>query len=195
MLNIAIHALEALTIALFAYAAYRIVNLSKEQSFQATTTLGVHSALDDEEILVDEYATPAPYITRIETLKEAQIFAGIQMIAIKREFQDLETGQLAWLREAIGYYLIGATDMIAKQAGCDLNTRTKFNELVLNTNLKLSQQEFKSIILGAAERITGDDVDMMILAGAKAAKQWQATQQVNESLKLRTRLNDWGVFA
>lgn len=194
MLETTILALEVLVLVLVAYVGARSFTLARRESSQLASANSAISPLDNEIITV-EGSDSDNYNTRIETLKEAQIFAGIQMIPVKREFTDLLDPQLMWLREAIAYYLIGASDFIAKQSGCDLKTRTKYNDLVLTTNLKLDQDGIRKLTELAAQRTKGSDEDMMVIAGAKAAKQWIETKSVNDSLKLRTRLNDWGVFA
>lgn len=194
MLSIVVHIVEVLTLVLVGYVAARVVTLEKRSAVAlGSTTNRSVDALDNEQILVE--SPTAPYSARIEALKETQIFSGIQMIPVKREFTDFNSAQLVWLREAVGLYLIGASDYISKQAGCDIDTRNKFNALVLNTNLRAQRSELDLIIERATKREQGSDEELMIIAGAKAAKQWKETQQVNDSLKLRTRLNDWGVFA
>ena len=154
------------------------------------------SELDAEIILVDQRVETSEesYEKRLAALKEAQIFAGIQMISVKREFPNLLDQEMLWLREAIALYLVGACDIISKSAGCDLKTRNKFSALVLSTTLKLNEMELAKTIQLAAGRAPGSDEDDMVIAGAKAATQWKATQDVKDSLKLRTRINDWGVF-
>jgi hypothetical protein len=39
------------------------------------------------------------------------------------------------------------------------------------------------------------DNDLMVRAGAKAAKHWLAESKVPQPASLTARLNDWGVFA
>lgn len=194
-----IHILEALVLGLVGYIGARSMTLAKKQSLQfestqATMDNSTENALDNEVIVVDE-KTQSSYNTRITALKEAQIFSGIQMIPIKREFTDLFSPQLLWLRDAVSLYLIGASDYIAKEANCDLKTRNKFNALVLSSTLKLSESELSQAIKKAANSEQDSDEALMVIAGAKAAKQWKETQKVSAELKLRTRLNDWGVFA
>lgn len=199
MLSMTIHILEALVLGLVGYIGARSMTLAKKQSLQfestqATMDNSTENALDNEVIVVDE-KTQSSYNTRITALKEAQIFSGIQMIPIKREFTDLFSPQLLWLRDAVSLYLIGASDYIAKEANCDLKTRNKFNALVLSSTLKLSESELSQAIKKAANSEQDSDEALMVIAGAKAAKQWKETQKVSAELKLRTRLNDWGVFA
>ena len=198
MLSITIHVLEVLALGLLGYVGAKSYTLAREQSPQlqgASSSSELHHAYDEEIIIVEEDKTQSTYNTRITALKEAQIFAGIQMIPIKREFTDLFNPQLIWLRDAVSLYLIGASDYISKEANCDLKTRNKFNALVLSSTLKLSESELSQAIKKAADREQGSDEEKMIVAGAKAAKQWKETQKVSAELKLRTRLNDWGVFA
>ena len=184
--------------ALLGYVGAKSYTLAKKQALQlqsTSTSSEPQNAYDDEIIIVEEGKAQSSYNTRITALKEAQIFSGIQMIPIKREFSDLFSPQLVWLRDAVSLYLIGASDYIAKEANCDLKTRNKFNALVLSSTLKLSESELSQAIRKAADREQGSDEEQMIIAGAKAAKQWKETQKVSAELRLRTRLNDWGVFA
>lgn len=198
MLSLTIHVLEVLALALLGYVGAKSYTLAKKQALQlqsTSTSSEPQNAYDDEIIIVEEGKAQSSYNTRITALKEAQIFSGIQMIPIKREFSDLFSPQLVWLRDAVSLYLIGASDYIAKEANCDLKTRNKFNALVLSSTLKLSESELSQAIRKAADREQGSDEEQMIIAGAKAAKQWKETQKVSAELRLRTRLNDWGVFA
>ena len=199
MLGMTIHILEALVLALLGYIGARSYTLAQKQSLQLkSATAGaedVQNSYDEEVITVEEENLQSTYNSRINALKEAQIFSGIQMIPIKREFGDVFNPQLAWLRDAIALYLIGASDYIAKEAHCNLKTRNKFNALVLSSTLKMSEAELAQALKRATERDSDSDEEQMIVAGAKAAKQWKETQNVSAELKLRTRLNDWGVFA
>ncbi len=199
MLSITIHVLEVLALGMLGYVGARSYSLAQKQAQSpqlqgASNSDEPQNAYDHEIIIVEEDKNQSTYNTRITALKEAQIFSGIQMIPIKREFTDLFSPQLVWLRDAVSLYLIGASDYIAKEANCDLKTRNKFNSLVLSSTLKLSESELNQAVKKAADREQGSDEEQMIIAGAKAAKQWKETQKVSAELKLRTRLNDWGVF-
>lgn len=199
MMSMTVQFLEFLVLTLTGLIGVRAVSLAKQES-QERNTASAHSELDEEIILVDQRKESAEenraegYEKRLAALKEAQIFAGIQMISVKREFNNLLDPDMLWLREAIALYLVGACDIISKSAGCDLKTRKKFSALVLSTTLKLKEMELAKTIQLAASRTPGSDEDDMVIAGAKAATQWKATQDVKDSLKLRTRINDWGVF-
>ena len=200
MLSMTIHILEALVLGLLGYIGAKSFTLAKKQSLQfenanGTAHSSTESTYDNDVIIVEEQGIQSTYNTRATALKEAQIFSGIQMIPIKREFTDLFNPQLVWLRDAVSLYLIGASDYIAKEANCDLKTRNKFNALVLSSTLKLNESELSQAIKRAANNEQGSDEALMVIAGAKAAKQWKETQKVSAELKLRARLNDWGVFA
>lgn len=200
MQSIIIHALEALALGLAAYVGARVVVLNKRQAIPSSP-VSSSNPMDHEQIIVEESDQDAPqnkideYQSRADALKKAQIFCGIQMIPVKREFTNLNDPQLHWLREAIAFYLAGAADFFSKQARCDSRTASKFSGLVLSTNLRLDEQAIKRVqdLLRSAE--IDSDEDKMFLAGSAAAKLWSETQEVTNVLRLRTRLNDWGVFA
>jgi hypothetical protein len=215
-----IHTFELAVIALLAYGAARIYSLSRNEfrqlahsnasisgtasekapesaTMQTSKLANIkerQASIDDEHIIISKTKTSG-YENKIESLKEAQIFAGIQMIPVKREFEDLQDPQLIWLREAISLYLVGAIDFIGKNGQCDQKTRTKLVSLVLGSTLKLNEFELRAAVTRASSSAQGSDEKEMILAGAKAANQWLKTKNVVSELRLRTQLNDWGVFA
>lgn len=204
MITLTIYAIEMAIIALLAFGAGRIYSLSRNELSQlaqatyptkkAANTSDRQQSIDDEHIIISEHDQNA-YEKKIQSLKEAQIFSGIQMVPVKREFEDLLDPQLVWLREAISLYLAGGVDFIGKHGQCDRKTRTKLVSLVLGSNLKLNEFELRAAITRASSSAEGSDERKMILAGAKAANQWLKSKNVDNELRLRTQLNNWGVFA
>jgi len=135
------------------------------------------------------------YQIKMDSLKKAQIFSGIQLLEIKRNYNNLHLENLTWLREAISLYLIGAIDFIGKQAKCDTKSRKELITLVLKSNLKLSPENTEEYFQEALYRKLSSDNDLMVRAGAKAAKYWLTENIVPKPASLEAQLNDWGVFA
>lgn len=194
MLTYIIHSLEALISLLFCLLIYRLSSLYK-QSIQAPE-LVVKEELDDEIIVVSKKSSKeADYYEKMESLKMAQTFVGSQMIELKRNFTDLHTDQLSWLREAVSLYLIGAIDFIGKQKQCGVKSRKELINIVLKSNLRISDENATQYFSEALYRKPQSDNDHMVRAGAKAAKVWLQQKAVPESFSLKEQLNDWGVFA
>jgi len=196
MLAATIHSLEIALFALFALFLYRIYALSSISAH--TDPVAISEPIDDLDedfIFVDETAPLTPYEQKMESLKQAQVFAGNQLLDVKREFKDLDKEQFGWLREAISLYLIGAIDFIGKQANCETKNRKELIRLVLKSNLNLSTESSISYFNEALRRSPESDNDHMVRAGATAAKLWLANNTVPKSHALRTQLDEWGVFA
>lgn len=150
---------------------------------------------DDDFIYIDENAPLSPYERKMESLKQAQIFAANQLLTIKREFGNLQKTELHWLREAISLYLIGAIDLISQQAECDNRSRKELIRLVLRSNLSLSQDDISKYLRAAVRRTPKADEDQMVRCGAMAAKAWRESEHVPVPLTLRAQLDQWGIIA
>jgi|TARA_R110002049_G_scaffold26231_4_gene91507 hypothetical protein len=135
------------------------------------------------------------YEIKMECLKQAQMFTGVQMLGIKRSNKDLNNNNMAWLHKAISLYLIGAVDYIGKHAQCGASTRKELIIFVLKSNLKLSNLVSSQYFEEALYRKLSSENDLMVRAGAKAAKSWSSDRNVPKNLTLSHQLNDWGVFA
>ncbi len=60
-----------------------------------------------------------------------------------------------------------------------------------STPLTISAEYFSA----ALYRKLSSEQDLMVRAGAKAAKAWLGNEKVPEELTLTSQLNQWGVFA
>jgi len=137
----------------------------------------------------------AGYEVKMESLKRSQIFAGAQLLEIKRQYGDLHKDNLEWLREAISLYLIGAIDFIGRHSRCDTKSRKELITLVLKSNLKLTTENTSLYFKEALYRQMSSDNDLMIRAGARAAKIWLSEKSVPRKMSLKANLDHWGVFA
>ena len=191
MLAFFIYSLEIALIGLVALAWYRIHHLYHSRE------LNDHEKIEHtiNRLLKGEVSGDESYKIKMESLKKAQIFSGIQLLEIKKNYQNLDQDNLHWLREAISLYLIGAIDFIGKQAKCDIKSRKELITLVLKSNLSLSTENTEEYFREALYRKLSSDNDLMVRAGAKAAKHWLADSRVPKPASLEARLNDWGVFA
>ena len=191
MLEVFIHILEVALIGLFALLCHRTRTLYLKKELNDTDR--VNRLL--KRLIQGSVAENEEYNVKMESLKLAQTFAGIQLLEIKRTYGELDQANLEWLREAISLYLIGAIDYISKQASCGANSRKDIIALVLKSNLKLDSESSTSYFKEALYRKLSSDNDLMVRAGAKAAKTWLTQQSVPKNMSLTTQLDDWGVFA
>ena len=157
--------------------------------------------VDDDEIILEETrpypqtSTTSTYASKQEALKRIQVFIGMQMLPVKHEFSELYSNNFEWLREAIAFYLIGASDVISKQTGCTIADRQQCIKLALQSQLRVDSFTAEMLHSKVSERIEDDDVDEMFNSGARAALQWEKETKVLPTNCLREQLNSWGVFA
>ncbi len=191
MLAIFISILEVALVSLVALIWYRTYHLYNNRE------LSDHDKIEKvvKRLLQGEVSQDDQYQVKMESLQKAQIFAGIQLLEIKRNYGDLHQENLSWLREAVSLYLIGAIDFIGKQANCGSKSRKELISLVLKSNLNLSPEKTTSYFKEALYRKLSSDNDLMVRAGAKAAKFWLTEKVVPKPISLEEQLNDWGVFA
>ncbi len=198
MLAILIHLCEAAVVALTALLFVRLFQLDAQTNKQ---TPAVEHSADPVEDLVEHITLDRSqerafrYENKMSSLKLAQSFSAMQMMAVKRDFERLDGEDLAWLRQAIGLYLIGASDFIGKQHECALKGRKEIIRMVLRSQLKLNASTSQEYFDEAVHRQPLSDSDHLIRAGAKAARMWLRNKNVPEQLSLSTQLNEWGAFA
>ena len=191
MVNALVYSSLLCIIGLMSYMLYRIKTLyTASYPEHATSASSIINFIFEKDIQVKNV-----YENKMECLKQAQIFSGVQMLNIKRSFGDLNQENMSWLREAISLYLIGAVDFIGKQSRCGASTRKELITLVLKSNLKLSEDISSQYFSEALYRKFSSENDLMIRSGAKAAKAWLTNQKVPNQLTLSCQLDDWGVFA
>jgi|GEM_PF-1163471 len=197
MLAATIHLLEVILLALIGLLGHRLYALSSKNEQKKAVSDQVEHLID--QVVRRQKTSSAGlsdnYELKMDSLKSAQVFAGMQLIEVKREFSDLQKEQLDWLREAISLYLIGAIDFIGKQSKCGTKSRKQLINLVLKSNLHLSEDHAAAYFNEALHRAPCSDNDHMVRAGAKAAKLWLKQKTVPSDFSLRAQLNDWGVFA
>lgn len=191
MLVVFIHALEIALVALLATLAYRMHSLYQAEGYaQAQTSRSII-----KHLIQGKPASNQEYEQKMESLKRAQTFSGIQLLEIKRSYGNLSQENLAWLREAISLYLIGAIDLIGKDARCSTPNRKELVLLVLKSNLNLNSETALNYYREALYRKLSSDNDLMVRAGAKAAKSWLSYNKIPTEVSLHAQLDEWGIFA
>jgi len=191
MLELFVHSLEITLISLLAVLCIRVKSLYLKNFSNGTS----HIDHVIKRLIQGDTASNSEYEAKMESLQKAQIFSGNQLLEIKRNYGDLHQKNLAWLREAISLYLIGAIDFIGKQAHCGTQSRKELITVVLKSNLHLSSENTEAYFKEALYRKLSSDNDLMVRAGAKAAKAWLSQESIPSSMTLTTQLDDWGVFA
>lgn len=191
MADVLVYSANLGIVVLVALIFYRVFSLHQKYYPADKNTFRFSFSKQDSESLhvKDEYRL------KMESLKQAQIFSGTQMLEIKRSYGDISQEKLAWLREAISLYLIGAVDLIGKQAQCGTATRKELISLVLKSNLNLTEEATGKYFSEALYRTCSSENDLMVRAGAKAAKSWISDSKIPQELTLNAQLNEWGVFA
>ncbi len=195
MIAALIHTLEVILVGLIGLLCYRITRLAQTNEHKKAVSDKMDQLIDQVVRKPKVVPHKEGYAIKMDSLKSAQIFAGTQLLEVKREFADLQKEQLEWLREAISLYLIGAIDFIGKQSKCGTQSRRQLINLVLKSNLHLSPDHAEAYFNEALHRAPCSDNDHMVRAGAKAAKLWLKQKTVPSDFSLRAQLNDWGVFA
>ncbi len=191
MLLVFIHSLEIALVTLLATLAYRMHSLYHAEAYaQSKTSKSIIKHLIQGEVPANQ-----EYEQKMDSLKQAQTFSGIQLLEIKRSYGDLNQENLTWLREAICLYLIGAIDLIGKDARCSAQNRKELILLVLKSNLNLSNETALNYYREALYRKLSSDNDLMVRAGAKAAKNWLSYNNIPTEVSLNAQLDEWGIFA
>jgi len=191
MLAAFIYVLEVILLSLVILLVFRVRHLYA-QSIQPNT--------EEQEnifnhIMQKQAVNNSDYESKMQSLTKAQVFAASQLLEIKRNYGDLKQQDLEWLREAISLYLIGAIDYIGKDSQCGIQNRRELIELVLKSNLDLDFESSNDYFNEALYRKLKSDNDLMIRAGARAAKFWLKKEKVPNDISLVSQLDDWGVFA
>jgi hypothetical protein len=186
-----IYSLEVALIALLATLAFRIHSLYSVSGYcdqrQAENII--------DKMMHGQVASNKEYNLKMDSLKQAQAFSGMQLIDIKRNYGDLSQENLAWLREAVSLYLIGAIDMIGKELKCSTQVRKEIALLVLKSNLHMTSEAAQSYYSEALYRKLSSDNDLTVRSGAKAAKAWLTKDYIPKEMSLASQLDEWGIFA
>ena len=191
MLAVFIHLMEVALFSLICILIHRVRSLylaSLETSPKA-------SNFNVKKLLHGTTVKNADYDNKMDCLKKAQVFSASQLLEIKRSYGEINQKEMSWLREAISLYLIGAIDYIGKSANCGAQNRKELITLVLKSNLKLSTENSVNYFNEALYRQQSSDNDLMVRAGAKAARSWLKEKEVPKNISLMSQLDDWGIFA
>jgi len=213
MLEILIHSMEVTLFCLIGILVYRTHYLYAKEYAPAKTIDAVDTIEpSDSEIIVIENnntevnralsqllhggtARNSTYDLKMKTFQKAQVFAGVQLLEVKRNYGNLNNEDLAWLNEAIAFYIIGAVDLIGHEARCKPEIRNELATLVLKSNLNLSKATADKHLTAALYGTLNKDGAAMIRTGSKAAKTWLLKGNTPKDISLMAQLDNWGVFA
>jgi len=191
MLAVFIHLMEVALFSLILVLIHRVRSLYLD----SLETSPKRSDFNIKKLLQGSTVKNIDYDNKMDSLKKAQVFSASQLLEIKRNYGELNQKDMSWLREAISLYLIGAIDYIGKSANCGTQSRKELITLVLKSNLKLSSESTANYFNEALYRQLSSDNDLMVRAGAKAARAWMKEKEVPRNISLITQLDDWGIFA
>lgn len=145
------------------------------------------------------------YEAHMYTLKQAQVFCANQLLDASRKQMlpnlwhtraehGLTPELPEWLNEAISLYLIGAVDFIGQQKQNPNKQRKRLIITTLKSQLHIDNDRAETLFLQALKRQSGSEHEEMVRVGASAAKSWLQNQNVPDTYKLSSQLQNWGVF-
>jgi hypothetical protein len=157
------------------------------------------SSFNLNTVLTRLFQSDAPessdYEVKMKSLQKAQVFAGTQLLEIKRNYGDLHQECLSWLKEPMAHYLIGASDFIGHNEHCKLENRKELVTLVLRSNLNIPLEDANSYIFDTLHGDLNQNNAKMVKEGAKAADSWLTDGTVSNKNSLSAQLDELGIFA
>ena len=193
MLELFVHTMEVTLVCLVTLLAYKIHFLYSLE-YEAAPNRNV-AENTSSRFLHGNVTQNAEYDKKMKALQKAQVFAGIQLLEIKRSYGNLKRENVAWLKEPSALYIIGAVDLIGHEARCNMQSRKELAKLVLKSNLHLSTDIATKYLDAALYGTLGSDNALMVREGAKAAKYWLINNKTSKTTSLSTQLENFGIFA
>ena len=193
MIALLIHSLELILISLFGYLSFTVVNLFNNDKtmndFERPPTVKLpyksHAATN---------STPTTY-SRVESITSAQIFAGLQLLEVKRTGINLFSSREDWIDNGVSYYLLGAASAITAHFDCSGNDKDDVMRFLLTKNLKISEERAEKYISLLYQENEQEIEQGAFHAGITAAKTWLTNKFIPEEQSLLNNLHSWGFVA
>ncbi len=143
---------------------------------------------------------PSHSYSRAESITSAQIFAGLQLLEVKRKGINLHTSNEDWLNNGISFYLLGAASAITEHFDCKGSEKDDVMKFLLTKNLKQSNEKAEQYIselyqINQQAIEEGSSEDSAFDAGISAAKTWLKNKFIPEEYSLLSNLHTWGFVA
>lgn len=178
--------------ALIGYLSYSMFMLSKSNGKKETH----HSSSIKEK---GANVTLSHTYSRAESITSAQIFAGLQLLEVKRYGINLHSSGKDWLDNGVSFYLLGAASAITEHFDCRGSQKDDVMKFLLTKNLKLTDakaEQYISELYQVNDRTIEDPMeDGAFDAGINAARTWLTKKFIPEEHSLLSNLHTWGFIA
>ena len=199
MISILVHALEITIIGLLGYLTYTMYVLSKTNGHQSIACAAPFLSKTPLKKTVTSAPLSHSY-SRAESITSAQIFAGLQLLEVKRKGINLNSTNEDWLNNGISFYLLGAASAITEHFDCRGSEKDDVMKFLLTKNLKQSDakaEQYISELYQLNEQSINEErtEDSAFDAGISAAKTWLKNKFIPEEYSLLSNLHTWGFIA
>ncbi|WP_250658056.1 hypothetical protein [Alkalimarinus coralli] len=193
MISFLIYVLEFVLICLLGYLGFKVITLfNNSLPVQADRVAASNPSRAD--IFKDSTDTASHY-SRAESITSSQIFAGIQLLEIKRKGINPHSPGQDWIDNGISYYLLGAVSAITEHFDCDGNDKDDVMKYLLTKNLKYTNEQAERHISNLYQ-VNDETIERnAFYAGIDAAKTWLSKKFIPDEHSLFSNLNTLGFVA
>ena len=188
MIAILIHTLEISIVALIGYLSYTMLMLSKSNGKKEACRSSSFKEKGASVTLSHTYS-------RAESITSAQIFAGLQLLEVKRYGINLHSSGEDWLDNGVSFYLLGAASAITEHFDCRGSQKDDVMRFLLTKNLKLTEEKAEKYISELYQVNDQTIEENAFDAGINAAKTWLTKKFIPEEHSLLSNLHTWGFIA
>lgn len=187
MLEAFVHVMELSVIVLITLLGYRTYYLYQRQRARETERKLSHTILEK----VTQGAVPVndAYDLKMTALKQVQVFSGMQLLPIKRRYNNLNQEKYQWLKKATAFYLIGATEHITQSCHCNIEYQAELATMTLKSNLGIPYHIAQDYLNNTVTDHNNSDLQALQKTGASAAKSWLETNSIPQHMTLEEYLN------
>jgi hypothetical protein len=187
MLEAFVYIMELSLLCLSALLGYRTYHLYQRHLALETENKLSHTILAK----LTHGAVPVndAYDLKMAALKQAQIFSGIQLLPIKKRFNNLNQEKYQWLKKAAAYYLIGATEHIAYSCQGNTANHAELANMILKSNLGIPYHIAQKYLNSATTESHNQDLLALYKTGLKASESWLKSHNVPQHMSLEEHLN------
>ncbi len=199
--SLLIHVLEIALAGGFLYLAWLVMSLSRQEAGLETNAtsparslkshFSPHSATSVSASARHKTGEESAQFSRIDSISKAQIFAGLQLLELKRDGIDLSHTK-SWLYKRSALYLLGATNAICEHFGCEASERADVVAFVLTRNMGMNKSDADALLFRARKNFTKEDAEA-VAAGKKAAESWINLRFTPKSESLKEQILCWGL--
>lgn len=188
-----IHLAEVFVFLLFIITFVRIRSLYRD--YPPLNHTKKMTQTDERKPLVGNASASVKYEDKMAILKEAQVFAGMQLLPLKKRYGDIHGEKYAWLRKACAFYLIGATRPITNTGQCGPGTYEEITGLVIKSCLKTPNNDVLAYLKSASNDEWDKEQKVLALTGEQAAANWVSGKAIPHHTTLDEHLSRNGIIA